>query len=290
MPAIRRIRKVANPRRKVARKTASGRRKMSAKQIKFFGTKRQKSALKVARKRKRTTTKRSPASRSRNPALVLTLGAINPKTKKRSTTKMARRKTSKRRVTRRRTVARANPPVRRRRRRRVVRRRVTARRRNPIRRRRRVTRRVTRRRNPSLFGMNVGGSEMAQVVLGGLIGVAATKFIPSAIPINLGGGNLVRTLLSGVAAFVAGWAGVKFVNKTFGDAVLFGGLMQTGSVALNAFFPVVGSRLALTGLGEFVDTAGFAVPQNPVLPAAAPVPVQARMGVNGLDRAYGRSF
>ena len=211
MPTVRRIRKVANPRRK----TASGRRKMSAKQIKFFGTKRQKAALKASRKRKRGKTTRTRRS---NPALVLTLGAINPK--KRSTKKMARRKTSRRRVSRRRTTAKRANPVRRRRRRRTV---ATSarRRRNPIRRRRRVTR---RRRNPSLFGLNVGGSQMAQAVLGGLLGVAAAKFIPSAIPISFGGGNVVRTLISGISAFIAGWAGQKFVGKPFGDAVLFGGL------------------------------------------------------------------
>ena len=200
---------------------------------------------------------------------------------------MARRKSSRRRVSRRRTIAKRANPVRRRRRRVAraapVRRR---RRRNPVS-RRRVTR---RRRNPSLFGLNVGGSQMAQAVLGGLIGVAAAKFIPSAIPISLGGGNVVRTLISGISAFVAGWAGQKFVGKPFGDAVLFGGLMQTGSVALNAFLPMVGQHLALSGMGEFVDTSGFVVPQNPVLAPIAAVPTGARVGVNGIDRAYGRAF
>ena len=200
---------------------------------------------------------------------------------------MARRKTSRRRVSRRRTTAKRANPVRRRRRRRTV---ATSarRRRNPIRRRRRVTR---RRRNPSLFGLNVGGSQMAQAVLGGLLGVAAAKFIPSAIPISFGGGNVVRTLISGISAFIAGWAGQKFVGKPFGDAVLFGGLMQTGSVALNAFLPMVGQHLALSGMGEFVQTDGFSVPQNSVLAAPmAPIPTGARVGVNGLDRAYGRAF
>ena len=199
---------------------------------------------------------------------------------------MARRKTSRRRVSRRRAPQRrSNPrPVARRRRRRSTRRRVTARRRNPIRRRRTYR----RRRNPSLFGLNVGGNQMAQAVLGGLIGVAAAKFIPSAIPINLGGGNVVRTLISGISAFIAGWAAQRFVGKTFGDAVLFGGLMQTGSVALNAFLPMIGQRLALSGMGELVPTSGFVVPSNPVLAPAAPV--QARIGTSGLERAYGRAF
>lgn len=266
MPVTRRIRKVANP----PRRARARRRPMSAKQIKYFGSPAQKAAL----KRKRRT---RPSSRSRkNPALALTLGAFNPK---RSTQKMARRKTAKRRRTRRN----ARPVARRR----VTRRRTATARNNPVRRRRRVTRRRVKR-NPTLFGLNIGGSQMATVVIGGLIGVAATKFIPNAIPISLGGGNIVRVLISGLSAFVAAMAANKAVGKAFGDAVLFGGLMQTGSVALNAFLPVIGGQLALTGVGELVNTGGFVVPQNPVLPAS--VPVQARVGASGLDRAYGKAF
>lgn len=153
-------------------------------------------------------------------------------------------------------------------------------------RRRRVYR---RRRNPGLFGTNVSGGKLAQTIFGGLVGVAAAKFIPAAIPINLGGGSVIRTLITGLSAWVAGYAGEKVGGKEFGNAVLFGGLMQTGSVALNAFLPAVGQHLALAGMGELITTNGFVVPQNPVLPVPAPM-VQSRVGVNGIDRAFGRSF
>ncbi len=187
------------------------------------------------------------------------------KTKRRSTRAPARKH-------RRRTPKRRNPT-----------RRYTARR-APVKRRRRVT----RRRNPSLFGSSVGGAAMAQSVLGGLVGVAAAKFLPAAIPIRIGGGNIVRVLVSGVAAVVAGWAAGKFIGRTFGDAVLFGGLMQTGSVALNAFLPAL-SPLALSGMGDLVPTDGFVVPQNPVLAPSA-VPVNSRVTTDGLTRSFGSAF
>ncbi len=129
---------------------------------------------------------------------------------------------------------------------------------------------------------------MAQSVLGGLVGVAAAKFLPAAIPIRIGGGNIVRVLVSGVAAVIAGWAAGKFIGRTFGDAVLFGGLMQAGSVALNAFLPAL-SPLALSGMGDLVPTDGFVVPQNPVLAPSA-VPVNSRVTTDGLTRSFGSAF
>lgn len=198
-------------------------------------------------------------------------------------TRKRRASTAGRRVTRKR----ANPRTVARRRRRTSNPRYLS----APRRRRRVTRH-RRRSNPKLFGTNLSGTQMAQAILGGLIGVAAAKFIPGMVPGGLLGGvannNIMRTVITGAAAWLAGMAATKFAGETFGNAVLFGGLMQTGSVGLNAFLPSAGRMLALEGMGELVDTAGFVVPQNPVLPL--PMPVQARVGVNGLDRSFGRAF
>lgn len=130
---------------------------------------------------------------------------------------------------------------------------------------------------------------MAQAVLGGLIGVAAAKFIPTAIPnVGLGQGNVVRVLMTGVSAFLAGYAAEKAVDKTFGSAVLFGGLMQTGSVALNAFLPTVGAQLGLSGgrrrgQGDLVNTRGLVVPYNPV--QSPP-----RIEMDGFTRAFGNAY
>lgn len=313
MAVVKRVRRLANPykkRRANARATTTKRkptRKLSLKQKLHFGTSRQRAAAKLALHRKRKAPKRNPTSKRRvtrrkvtrrNPALVVTLGALNPRRKK-----MAKRRKS---VRRRKAVA--NP------RRRVARRRPAVRRRrravaNPTpRRRRRVSRRrravanprrksySRRRRNPiSVFGSS-GSSAMLSMIGGGLVGVAAAKLIPRTLSSTLSGitggmGQYGGLVLTGVSAWAAGWAATKFVNPTFGNAVLFGGLMQLGSVALNLFLPsfsVGGVPLALSGMGEFVP-GSFAVPQNPLRLPAAPAPA-ARVEMNGLNRAYGRAF
>lgn len=132
-----------------------------------------------------------------------------------------------------------------------------------------------RRRNPALFG-HTGAKDMLMIVGGGLVGVAATKFLPTLIPASLtstlGNSSFVSIAITGAGAFAAGWLATRFVGKTFGEAVLFGGLMQTGSAILNAFAPAsIRGALALSGVGDIVRTAGYAVPQNPVLQMPPPM-------------------
>lgn len=174
------------------------------------------------------------------------------------------------------------------------RRRYAARRRNTsvrvVARRRRVGIRH-RRRNPlpSFFG--AGGTKgLGTTLAGGLIGVAAAKLLPGLVPAGLIPitGVWPRVIMSGVAAWGAGTVATKYVGSAFGQAVMFGGYMQTGSLVLNALLPnfkVGGVPLALSGLGELVP-GQFPVPQNP-LRVSAPAPTQARVTVNGLARAYG---
>jgi hypothetical protein len=140
------------------------------------------------------------------------------------------------------------------------------------------------RRNP-VFG-STGAKSMLTMVGGGLVGVAATKFLPTLIPssvtASLGSSPLANIAITGAGAFAAGWLAKKFLGQTFGDAVLFGGLMQTGSVILTAFAPpAIASQLALSGLGEIMP-GYFAVPQNPIT-NRAPVPVvmPSKGGVSG---------
>lgn len=140
--------------------------------------------------------------------------------------------------------------------------------RNPRRRRRsnprRHARRVhhRRRRNPSMFGAT-GGRSMLTMIGGGLVGVAAAKMLPRYLPSSitgaLGSGGIMAVLISGASAWVASWAAHK-VSEQFGNAVLFGGLMQTGSVALNTFLPSVGGQFSL---GDLI-AGNFVVPQNPI--------------------------
>jgi hypothetical protein len=131
------------------------------------------------------------------------------------------------------------------------------------------------------------------LIAGGLLGVAAAKILPTLVPAGIipsSGGFLVKTLVTGVAAYLSGMIAGKW-NPTFGDAVLFGGLMQTGSVALNALLPgfsVGGVPLGLSGMGDLIP-GSFVVPQNPLrLPPPPPAPAtNARVTMNGLARAYG---
>ena len=299
------------------RKNAAKRRKLSPKQIRIFGTPQQKAALKRKRTANRTKSssgnrrsrnsrpkvkviyrykanprKKAARRRRSNPALVVTLGSINPK---RRTSTVARRRTRRAKNSRRR--RRSTNPVRHRRvarRRRVVhaaaprRRRRTA---NPHRRRRigvahRRRRSMNRRhhRNPAIFGRS-GGKDLMKMIGGGMVGVTVTKMIPGLIPASitstLGSGSIMAVLVSIASAWVAGFLAAK-VDKEFGDAVMFGGLMQAGSVALNAFLPSVGGTFSL---GDLVD-GNYVVPQNPIRAAGmgmgAPI---ARM-----QSAYGSAY
>jgi hypothetical protein len=316
MAQVVKIRRLANPRRRNAGRRV-GRRKMTAKQIKHFGTRRQKAALKAARARKRrkpaahrrrtnpvtrivrktvhvyrnkrkAAKRRNVAHRRRrtsNPApVVLTLGAVNPQHKRRS---MAQRK-------RRRTSAKRRNPSRRRRTRIVVS--APHRRRNSTySRRRRVgrrnPRRHSRRRNPSLFGSPVGSVSTVKMVVGGLVGVAAAKFIPTMLPSSIVSGTITRVIATGASAFVASFVARKVgLSEQIAGAVLFGGLMQTASVAMNALLPAsIATRLALSGLGDLVP-GQFVVPQNPLRLPPAAIPTTARTTISGLDRAYGRAI
>jgi uncharacterized membrane protein YeaQ/YmgE (transglycosylase-associated protein family) len=121
------------------------------------------------------------------------------------------------------------------------------------------------RRNPSVFGRS-GGKSMVMMVGGGLLGVAATKFLPTLLPGRVGGmlgsGPIMNVIITGAGAFVASWL-VGKLSSDLRDPVLLGGLMQTASVALNAFAPgPLAQQLALRGVGDIVPTGPFPVPAN----------------------------
>lgn len=298
--------KAKNPKRRKVRavaKHAKRRRKSnsSTSSIRAAVSSAVRSALKAQnpRRRRKVTAKRKH-KRNSAPALLVTLGAQNPRRKmaarkrrnsasrrRRNTRVVARRKTSRNPFAMR---ARTANPRRRSHRRRNGR--VVARRRNGLR----------RRRNPSVFGANVPSGSMVKLLLGGLIGVTATKMITAMIPANMLTNNFVKVLASGAVAVVAGnlAKAVPSMGPGFSDAVMFGGLMQAASVALNTFLPSVGSRIALAGrrggVGDIVD-ARFSLPENTItngmlaasaraLPAAVPAGAMA-----GLHRAgFGGGF
>lgn len=235
------------------------------------------------RSRKRTKSKRT---RRRNPTL-LEFGTLNPRggghrrrTYKRRKTNVAKRRTrrsSNRRRHNRRRSYRRSPLMRTRRRRTYHRRRA---RRNP-----RHTYR-SRRRNPVIFGQS-SAKEIAFMIAGGLVGVAAVKYLPTLMPSGLtsslgAGGGIMQVGITVAGAFVAGWVGGMW-DRSFGDAVLFGGLMQAGSQLLSMFLNP--NPLALSGLGDIIATRGFVVPQNPVLqPMAVAAPSK---GMGAFRGAFG---
>jgi hypothetical protein len=294
---VKRITKISNPRRRraVARKRSNPKKRLSPKQIKFFGSKAQRAALKRKRsnpkpRRMKTVSRRRPAARNirrrrpaaKNPAHLLTFAAgVNPSPrKKRRITKMAVTK-KRRRV---RPTAAVNPK---RRRRRTIKTNAHRRRRvmkasNPHRRRRRNTRVIVknshRRRsvrrsgNPSLFGQS-NSFEIGKMIVGGLAGVTITKAVPNMLPSSMTSSPIMRTGSSIVIALLTGYLGGKFVDKTLGDAMMFGGLMQAFSVGLNSFLPSVGATIGLQGLGGGIGdlvAGNYPVPQNPLWPQYNP--------------------
>lgn len=302
MAAVTKVVRVANPRKRVRRNNAATRRrrKMSAKQIRIFGTPAQKAALKRKFRAKRVgktkksnpTRKSSPRRKARNrasrpkvkviyrsrpkkkrrtrrtnPALVVTLGSVNPR--KRRTKKVAATKKRRKRRTKvaKNTRRRRHHNVRRRRRnaRRVTVVNVRRRRSNPRRRRHNAIRRRhhRRHRNPALFGRS-SPKDLLKMIGGGLIGVTLTKMVPSYIAksgltSSLPQGGFMNVLISAISAWLGGYLIGKF-DKELGEAAMFGGFMQTGSVALNTFLPSVGGTFSL---GDLVD-GHFVVPQNPL--------------------------
>lgn len=150
------------------------------------------------------------------------------------------------------------------------------------------------RRNPTLFGQSITSTGGLKLIGGGVVGVAATKFIPSILPTAMLGSiatsSIGQILISGVSAWLAGWGASK-IDRTFGEGVLFGGLMQTANVAINAFAPGLSIGGVPLGMGDLLP-GSFTVPMNPIraaIPPPAP-PANARVTMNGLARAFGAAF
>lgn len=285
MAQLRKRVRLANPRRK--------RRNLSAKQIKFFGTKRQKAALKAARTRKRKATPRRRNSsvargvgvrgpRRPNVGVIYSIG-LNPG-KEKGKSNMARRKrrtTAKRRVYRRR---RGNPARAKARTRTITRYRT---RRNP---RRKVAR---RRRNPNMSIF----SGTARQVVGVIGGAAVTKLIVDRLPYGLNVG-IPGYIATAVVAVVQGWAVGKFgKQQALGTAMQLGGFTYLGLRILEEFFPSLASvsPFGLRGMGV-IGPSSFYVPQVPsrnmmtsfVRPSAIPAPVVTANGMAGLGRRVPR--
>lgn len=275
------ISKVRNKRR-----TKNGARRKKNISLSSLGTqiKRLKASLTggSTRRKRHSRKRRTRVTRKRNPVLIELGSMVNPKRRKNVAKTRKRRKSRnpRRHATAKVTTRRRRRYTRRRRRNPAPALKVYRRRRRTVNsRRRRVHHR--RRRNPAVFGRS-GGKDLLMMVGGGLVGVAATKYLPTLLPASITStisgatGSFFPVIITGAGAFAAGFLAKKFLGgalgQAFGDAVLFGGLMQTGSAALNAFFPsasILGQRLALSGVGDIIP-GQFVVPQNPFKYSIAP--------------------
>ena len=212
---------------------------------------------------------------------------------------------AKKNIRRRRHHVKTNP---RRRRRNSVKVIVHRRRHNPRRRKMNARRRHhSYKRNPSLFGHQVGALELVKAVAGGLAGVAITKAVPNMLPASIAASTPYTSALVSIGVAIGAGMLVGSLVKSdpmLGYAVGFGGLMQAGSVLLNQFLPTVGTYIGLQGLGNGMGdlVAGrFPIPMNPImagqqqlaLPAPAVSPAAAHAasaGVGAIFNPYGRSM
>lgn len=134
-----------------------------------------------------------------------------------------------------------------------------------------------------------------KLIGGGLLGVAAVKFIPRMIPAGLipgSGSPYVSVLVTGVSAVLAGWL-IGKVDRELGDGATFGGLMVAGSQLINALAPGLAiGGVPIGGLGDLMP-GSFVVPQNPLRLPPPPQPHGGGGGVramSGLARAYGSAY
>ena len=110
-----------------------------------------------------------------------------------------------------------------------------------------------KRRNPQFLGTAVKPMKMVELVAGGLVGLGVNNLVLTALPATLTGNAFGAVAASIAIALASGYAGA-FVDKEFGAAVAFGGLMAAGQIAINQWIPSVGSTIGLSGrgTGDFV--------------------------------------
>ncbi len=149
---------------------------------------------------------------------------------------------------------------------------------------------------------------MGKMVIGGLAGVTICKAVPNMLPASLTSSPIMRTATSVAIAVASGYLAKKFIgDSTVSDAIMFGGLMQAGSVALNSFLPSVGATIGLQGLGGGMGdliAGNYPIPQNPIFPqfnpgygggmiaapAMAPGAKSSAPALSGLAGPFGSAF
>lgn len=119
-----------------------------------------------------------------------------------------------------------------------------------------------RSRNPMQFRSGGGAVQTAKSVAAGLVGVYITKTIPALLPASLTSSPIMKVIASAATAWLAGYGAEKMLGRDLGSAVMFGGFMQAGSVALNTFVPSIGSVIGLSGLRGLTPSNDILLPYN----------------------------
>lgn len=291
MAIIRRVTRIANPRRKIRRvrraKAVAKRRHNTARRKRSGAPVIRRYSVKTLKKelRRRGVKANPPARRRkvrraikrRNPVL-LEFGALNPHRKRRKS--VARKHRRSRTTRRRRAVARVN---RRHRRRNPV---VTVH--NRRHRRRNRVHHYRRRRNP--LGGIIPNKQLVEIGGGVLIGIAATKYLPTLIPPSITGmipqSSFSVPLVTAVGAAAATFLAHKFLPMGVATGVAAGGAALTISRLLDAFAPPsIAGQLSLAGVGDIVPTMGFSVPDRSMRQV---IPMAAVAGIGNYRRRGGR--
>lgn len=289
MAEILKRRRLVNPGRR--------RRRMTAKQIRFFGTKRQRAALRHTRKRRNYGTRRGRAfsrwgikhhirghnphrrrrnRRRKNIGEILTVH-VNPGRRKGMAKQ--RRRTRRHVVHHRRHHQRRSNPV-------YVMHRRRRRHNSVYNRRRRNRRHYSRRRNP--FGGSFFSGVFGKAV-GVVGGYALTKIIAAQLPAQFTQGVLGYVGI-GVVAFAQGKiVGKVAKNSAVGNDMVVGGITYLVGKIMSDYFPSF--NLGLSGMG-MIAPSSFYTPQVPlpgvmgnfVVPSAVPVAA----GMHGVGRLSAR--
>ena len=134
--------------------------------------------------------------------------------------------------------------------------------------------------------------DMLTMAGGILVGVAAAKYLPTLLPASIlpaGSSPWTGILITGAAAFAAGYVAHRFTPKSFAEGVMAGGVALTLSQVLNAVAPPsLSAQLALSGMGDILP-GYYVVPQNPVTNRAPVVamPSKGGGGVSGVGAFRG---
>lgn len=135
--------------------------------------------------------------------------------------------------------------------------------------------------------MGFATRQYVEIVGGSLLGLAAARTIPSMIPTSMTGAlpatPFTGAFVTGAATFLAWWAGKNFLPKDVAAGIAVGGGIVAASQLWTALGLPTAYGLGVSGVGDIVNTMGFAVPDRDM---RQPIPISA--GTSGVGLYSGR--